>query len=100
MEDVESFFKALSLGQYVPACESNGYDRLNIILKHEEEDFDIFEPLIDMLPGYLHRLKKAVKERQVVSGVRIVMKTRFRERYLSLNPGGIFRFYPGLNVTT
>ena len=64
MEHVESFLNSLGLGQYVPAFESNGYDQLDIIFEHEGEDFDIFGRVIGMLPGHLHRLKKAVQEIQ------------------------------------
>ena len=57
MEHVEAFFKTMDLNRYVPYCENEGYDDLDIILAHDDEDFDIFEPLIGMLPGHLYKLK-------------------------------------------
>ena len=62
MEHVDGFFKALGLGEYVPALEMEGYDDLGIILAHDDEDFDIFGPLIGLKPGHLFRLKKAVSD--------------------------------------
>ena len=61
MEIVEGFFNRLSLGEYVPRLESQGYDHLDIILEHDDEDFDCFGRIIGMKPGHLFLLKKHVK---------------------------------------
>ena len=42
MEQVESFLKRLGLGEYVDACELNGYEHLGCILEHDEGRDGIF----------------------------------------------------------
>ena len=62
MEDVEALFNSLGLGQYIPACEHNGYDHLGCILEHDDEDLDILGAHVGMVPGHVFLLKQAVKE--------------------------------------
>ena len=62
MEDVEALFNSLGLGQYIPACEHNGYDHLGCILEHDDEDLDILGAHVGMVPGHVFLLKQVVKE--------------------------------------
>lgn len=62
MEEVEAFFNNLGLGEYIPACEYNGYDHLGCILEHDDEDLDILASHVGMRPGHLFLLKQAVKQ--------------------------------------
>ena len=66
MEEVEAFFNSLGLGEYIPACEHNGYDHMDCILEHDDEDFDILAAHVGMLPGHVFLLKQAVKARKRV----------------------------------
>ena len=50
MEEVEALFNSLGLGEYIPACELNGYDHLGCILEHDDEDLGILTSHVGMLP--------------------------------------------------
>ena len=62
MEEVETFLKKLGLGEYVALCENYGYDHMECILEHDDEDLDIMGTFLGMLPGHLFVLKQAVKD--------------------------------------
>ena len=85
MEDVEALFNSLGLGQYIPACEHNGYDHLGCILEHDDEDLDILGAHVGMVPGHVFLLKQAVKE------MKRIKKNTARVRMIQFNGprGGI-----------
>ena len=89
MEDVEALFNSLGLGQYIPACEHNGYDHLGCILEHDDEDLDILGAHVGMVPGHVFLLKQAVKEmKRIKKNTSRVRMTQFNGPRGGIRTGG------------